>query len=123
MGRQLGCRGHVIALRRLRVGPYGEADMVPIERLRDLAETGDRTVLFTEALRPVESALADLPAVALAAPDAARLRAGQPVLLRGRDAPVFEGHAYATERGDLVALCEMEAGQLHPRRVFNLRAG
>ena len=35
------------------------------------------------------------------------------------DAPATEGPAYATRKGDLVALCEIERGELHPRRVFN----
>jgi tRNA pseudouridine55 synthase len=40
--------------------------------------------------------------------------------LRGRDAPVVEGTVYATSRGTLIALGEVERGELHPKRIFNL---
>ena len=53
-------------------------------------------------------------------PDADRLRRGQPVLLRGRDAPVVVGAVYAIARGTLVALGEVERGELKPKRIFNL---
>jgi tRNA pseudouridine55 synthase len=50
---------------------------------------------------------------------AARLRRGQPVLLRGRDAP-FAGDAYAACGGVVVATGMVEQGELVPARVFNL---
>ena len=34
MGRKLGCLGHVSMLRRIAVGPFVEADMIPLETLR-----------------------------------------------------------------------------------------
>ena len=33
LGRALGCLGHVAALRRTAVGPFGEADMISLEQL------------------------------------------------------------------------------------------
>ena len=72
------------------------------------------------ALLPVETALRDIPALALSGPDADRLRRGQPVLLRGRDAPIVEGTVYATSRGTLVAVGEVSKGELRPKRIFNL---
>jgi tRNA pseudouridine55 synthase len=71
-------------------------------------------------LRPVETALDDIPALAVNRSDATRLMNGQPVLLRGRDAPVLNGLVYATTQGKLVALAEADRGELHPKRVFNL---
>jgi tRNA pseudouridine55 synthase len=122
LARRLGTCAHVVALRRMAVGPFGETDMIPLEKLEDLAHNGARDGLLTAALRPVETALDDIPALALTDAEANRLRSGQPVLLRGRDAPILQGPAYVTARGCLVALCEVEAGSLHPRRVFNLTA-
>ena len=46
---------------------------------------------------------------------------GQSVLLRGRDAPL-EGRIYATLNGVLVAVGDVENGELVPHRVFNLGA-
>jgi tRNA pseudouridine55 synthase len=118
LGRALQCYGHVEALRRTRVGAFGEDGAVTLARLEALAEQGHDALVA--ALQPVETALADIPALAVSGPDADRLRRGQAVLLRGRDAPVVEGTVYATSRGTLIALGEVERGELHPKRIFNL---
>ncbi len=120
LGRLLGCRGHVVALRRLNVGPFAEDDMISLARLEELRHSADGQEDLAASLRPVETALDDIPALAVTASDAARLRNGQSVLLRGRDAPVLEGTVYATTGEKLVALAEAERGELHPKRVFNL---
>jgi tRNA pseudouridine55 synthase len=44
---------------------------------------------------------------------------GQPVLLRGRDAPQFDGPVMIKAEGRLVAIADAAAGELVPRRVFN----
>ena len=117
LGRALGTLGHVAALRRTRAGPFGEENAVSLATLERL--TPDREALLA-AIEPVEIALRDLPALAISAADAARLRRGQPVLLRGRDAPILAGTVYATTRGTLVAVGEVSEGELKPRRIFNL---
>lgn len=120
MGRQLGCYGHVVALRRTRVGPFAEGDMIPLEKLEELSHIAAAQGDLAQTLRPVETALDDIPALAVSRLDAARLRNGQAVLVRGRDAPVLSGIVYATLGGTLIALGEMKHGELHPTRVFNL---
>lgn len=117
LGRALGSHGHVAALRRTRVGPFGEDRAVSVERLEALASDRDDLVA---ALEPVEIALRGIPALAVSAADAARLRRGQTVLLRGRDAPILAGTIYAMARGTLVAVGEVSEGELKPRRIFNL---
>src|SRR5688572_7766746 len=72
MGRRLGIYGHVVALRRLVVGPFGESDMIPLERLEELrhkAETsgGDGVA---GVLHSVATALDDIPALAMTEADA-----------------------------------------------------
>jgi tRNA pseudouridine55 synthase len=119
LGRALGSLGHVEALRRTRVGAFDQARAVTLAALEELAESGGHEAL-SGALLPVETALGDMPALALSGPDADRLRRGQAVLLRGRDAPIFEGTVCATSRGTLVALGEVSKGELKPRRIFNL---
>src|SRR5215207_2534270 len=116
LGRALGCLGHVAALRRTRVGPFTEADAVVVGDLEGL-ESG----ASASAVRPVETALADLPSIAVPREIAVRLMRGQPVILRGRDAPLA-GKIYATCGGVLVAVGEIERGELIPHRVFNLGA-
>jgi len=121
IGRVLGCLGHVGALRRTQVGPFGENDMIPLAELEALcqkAAAGEGSL--ADALLPVETALDDIPALAVNRADAARLQRGQAVLLRGRDAPIFRGTVHVTTSGELVALAEVDRGEIIPKRVFNL---
>ena len=121
MGRLLGCRGHVAALRRTRVGPFADKDMIPLAKLEDIcnrAAAGEGNL--ADALMPVATALDDIPALAVSRADAARLTRGQAVLLRGRDAPNFRGPVYVTVSGQLLALAELDRGEIVPKRVFNL---
>jgi tRNA pseudouridine55 synthase len=121
IGRILACYGHICALRRTLVGPFGEQDMIPLEQLEalcDRAASGEGSL--ADALLPVETALDDIPALAVTRADAARLHRGQAVLLRGRDAPNCSGTVYVTVAGRLLALAEIGNGELIPKRVFNL---
>lgn len=120
MGRALGCLGHVTALRRTRVGPFTQEAAVTIDDLRDAGETGAESETLAACLHPVETALADLTEVKVDDRAAARLMNGQPVILRGRDAPVSLGVVYVTTAGKLIALAEAERGQLLPKRAFHL---
>ena len=122
MGRRLGTHGHVAALRRLSVGPFSEGQMIPLEKLVELSHKAGSPdgLCATEALHSVATALDDIPAFAMTQQEAARLKRGQAVILRGRDAPVFSGSAYAICGGVPVALGEVEQGAFNPKRVFNL---
>ena len=111
LGRTLGCLGHISALRRTRVGPFTEADAVGV----------DMVASEPTALRPVETALGELPSISVSRDMATRLMRGQSIILRGRDAPI-SGKIYATCGGVLVAVGDVERGELVPHRVFNLGA-
>ncbi|HEX6000317.1 MAG TPA: tRNA pseudouridine(55) synthase TruB [Hyphomicrobiaceae bacterium] len=118
MGRALGCRGHVIALRRTRVASFIEAEAVTIDELHAAGAEQDSTGLQS-FLRPVETALADLAVLRVTREETVRLLRGQPVLVRGHELPA-PGPAYATCKGHLVALGLIEKGELRPTRIFNL---
>jgi tRNA pseudouridine55 synthase len=121
LGRLLGCYGHVSALRRTSVGPFAEADMISLERIEALCQKAAFGELnLADALLPVATALDDIPALAVSRADAARLQRGQAVLLRGRDAPMIRGTVYVTASGSLIALAEVDRGEIVPKRVFNL---
>ncbi len=113
LGRILGCFGHVSALRRTRVGAFYEADAVTL----DMILSDDHTRIA--ALLSVEAGLSQMPCVVIDSTSAARLRRGQSIILRGRDAPVA-GMAYASYGGVPVALGAVAQGELQPSRVFNL---
>jgi tRNA pseudouridine55 synthase len=120
MGRALGCLGHVAGLRRTAVGPFGEDVAVGIDALQRL-RSGE--AIERAALLPVEAGVAALPAVQVSSSDAGRLARGQAVLLRGRDAPVMGGWVSVSSGGALIALAQVEKGELRPRRIFNLPRG
>ena len=118
MDRALGCFGHVTALRRTAVGPFAEQNAIALETLQRMPP--DDPMIAAAALLPVEAGLAALPALRVSSADAGRLARGQAVLLRGRDAPVMEGWVSVSAQGGLVALAQVEKGELRPRRIFNL---
>jgi tRNA pseudouridine55 synthase len=120
MGRALGCLGHVVGLRRTAVGPFGEDVAVSLDALQRL-RSGE--AIERAALLPVEAGVGALPALQVSSSDAGRLARGQAVLLRGRDAPVMGGWVSVSSGGALIALAQVEKGELRPRRIFNLPRG
>ncbi len=112
LARRLGTVGHLAALRRTAVGQFAEADAISLDNLEALMHSG----ALLDNLRPVETALADIPALAVTEPQASRMRQGQPVTtLDGQP-----GMVRITHRRRLVALAEVREGKAHPVRVFNL---
>ena len=117
MGTNLGCLGHLIALRRTRVSPFDAAHAVELGALEAAAEDGEDAL--QALLSPIASALQDLAEISVGRNDAARLLRGQAVLIRGRDAPTGTGPTFATCKGQLIAVGHIEKGELRPVRVFN----
>ncbi|GAB5501874.1 tRNA pseudouridine(55) synthase TruB [Pyruvatibacter sp.] len=134
LAQDLGTFGHVAMLRRLRVGPFSEEDAVALETITefptqiavetapDMGNSPPAPDPKAPFLLPLETALDDIPALAVSGNDAARLKQGQAVLSRGRDAPIVKGTICAMLHGQPIALCEARQGELHPTRVFNLPA-
>ena len=117
----LGTVGHVAALRRTRVGPFQEAQAISLDNLATLVHS-PRPL---EHLLPVETALDDIPALAVTEAEADRLRCGQAVLpLRPSDRAwlleLGDGQSVrATCKEKLVALTRIADGMLRPVRVLN----
>ncbi len=122
LGRALGCYGHIAALRRTSVGPFDEENAISLEKLEHLSNSAGGYGALLSTITPVETALDGIPALAISGDDAARLKRGQPILIRGGNAPILKGPVYATSRGVLVAIGEVERGEMHPIRVFNIPA-
>jgi tRNA pseudouridine55 synthase len=112
LGRLLGCYGHVVMLRRSRVGPFTSEGAVTLDALR-------AGPIAPQALLPVEAGLSELPCILLDHDGAAMLRRGQKLLLRGAHVP-DEGPAYATCFGTPIAFGVVEEGYFTSTRVFNL---
>ena len=118
----LGSVGHVSRLRRLSVGPFCEADSISLAFLEELKHSA----AAFEHLKPVTSALDDIPALPVSAGEAAKLRHGQTLPALGPSATARFAEVATTGTGvalsgdDPVALVTVKAGQLQPLRVFNL---
>jgi tRNA pseudouridine55 synthase len=119
MGRDLGCFGHISELRRTAVDPFNEDDLIPLQDLIDME--GDLEALDSEVLA-TGIALEDLPEVPVSKEQVQRLRAGNPVFLRGRDAIAHAEEAYATSGSDLIAIGSIDKGSFTPKRVFKVSA-
>lgn len=130
LAAKLGAEGHVWRLRRTAVGPFTEAESVTLDALEDLRHKG----AASERLKPVETALDDIPALAINGEDAFKLRQGRPIVLlphvmealkpkfrdrtiAGQDA---SRAAVALFEGKAVALGDVRAGKFSPTRVFHL---
>ncbi|HMB78221.1 MAG TPA: tRNA pseudouridine(55) synthase TruB [Kiloniellaceae bacterium] len=122
LGQALGTCAHVIALRRLSVGPFDENRAISLESLEALGHSP----AALEHLLPVEASLDGIPAMALSEAEANRLRCGQAVSLlarinRDRIEGLKSGEiVYTTAGGKLIALARYEAGEIVPVRVLNL---
>ena len=126
----LGTEGHVWRLRRTAVGPFSEAESVTLDVLEELRHKG----AASERLKPVETALDDIPALAINGEDAFKLRQGRPIVLlphvvealkpKFRDRTIAGQDAsravLALFQGKAVALGDVRAGKFSPTRVFHI---
>jgi len=120
MGRALGTAAHVSMLRRVAVGPFTEAHMISLENLAELGHKAPGGDANKGVLLPIETVLDGIPALAIDEEQARRLKLGQPVLLRGANAPIAEDSVLVMSGGKPVGLGTIEQGSLKPKRLFNL---
>jgi tRNA pseudouridine55 synthase len=117
----LGTLGHVAALRRLTVGRFTLAQAISLDFLGNERHIPEAC----EHLLPIETALDDIPALALTESEATRLRRGQRVTPfdpaeRVRLEQLGDGVVVGARSGQgLVALARIQAGSLRPLRVIN----
>ena len=120
MASKLDACGHVTMLRRTQVGPFTAKSAFTLDVLENLCETDG----VSEALRPVETALDDIPVLALTENDAEHMRHGRAIAAP----PSFTVKIDADDPhwilakfdGKAIALCHVSGGMVSPKRVFNL---
>ncbi|HLO77433.1 MAG TPA: tRNA pseudouridine(55) synthase TruB [Magnetospirillum sp.] len=123
LARALGTVGHIAVLRRIACGPFTEANAIPLDKF---AELGQGPALRSHLL-PVETALDDIPALALTEAEARRLHAGQALPLARLSlaapvGPIDPELVFRAMHGDwLVALARIESGFVRSVRVMNLQ--
>lgn len=128
LAQALGAESHVAALRRTRVGPFSLEDAITLDALEDLVHKARAL----EALLPVETALDDIPALAVTDGEAFQLRQGRSIVLPPRQASELRDLRQPRMIGDkdyskavlamgddrAVAIGEARAGKFSPVRVF-----
>ena len=118
----LGTVGYVSALRRVAVGPFHEKDAISLDNLAALGHSAP----LSELLLPVETALDDIPALALTEAEGWSLRHGQPVpaipvVTRSSVSRLDPGAVIcAMSGGKPVALAQITGAEIRPLRVLNL---
>jgi tRNA pseudouridine55 synthase len=115
LGEALGCKGHVLRLRRVWSGPFVAAEGVSMERIEELARSEE----IDSLLMPMEIALDCMEEVKATDEGAVRLRNGNPGMVIARDVE-FGEECWASHDGKPVAVGIYRGGELHPNRVFNL---
>jgi tRNA pseudouridine55 synthase len=131
LAQELGTFGHVAVLRRLKVGKFHESDAISLAKLEEL---GNSAPAF-EHLLGLETALDDIPALAVTQAEAACIVQGQAIEVAGKACQTADGqHLLSREtpydpclvmvdRGSgltPVALGRISQGAFKPSRVFNL---
>lgn len=114
----LGAICHVTLLRRLACGPFHEGNAIALDNLQELGQCPTlRTFLLA-----VETALDDIPALAMTAQEAERLTQGQALKVSQLSEPVLvEAPVYRAMQGErVVALAHIQSGLVRVVRAFNL---
>jgi tRNA pseudouridine55 synthase len=112
MAKKLGTKGHIVSLRRTRVGPFSENSAILLDLLNDISHIPPAcgTIL------PVMTALDDISALAISDEEEELIRQGQPIFhTASKDGPIILTHSE-----QLVAIANVIDGHIHPKRVFNL---
>lgn len=116
LGQDLGCGGHVSALRRVQAGPFLESQAKTLLEL-DALRQEDSFELLDELLLPITTALQHLPVVVLG-------QSAEDYLLHGHEVMVpkipRDGEVQLlNEKGEFLGVGEItDAGMVKPRRLI-----
>ena len=118
----LGTVGHLSSLRRTAVGPFSEKNAISLEKALTLGHSAP----LAEELLPIETALDDIPVLALTEAEARRMGHGQaipvlPVAIRSPRQAVTQGAVVCVmSAGKPVALARISGGEIRPLRILNV---
>jgi tRNA pseudouridine55 synthase len=116
-----GTLGHISVLRRLRVGPFLEAQAIMLDKLQP---GEDMQPTSPDLLLPVLTALADIPALALTEGEVFALSHGQALSLVDMIGRIPQtanpdgGLVRAMAGNRVIGLCRLEDGMMKPERLL-----
>lgn len=116
IGRALGACAHVNTLRRTRVAGLDEAGAISLAEFETLCDKA----AGNEAILSVETALDDIPAVAITGEQASRMRHGQAVRVLNLPTEDEDALILVKAASQPVALARIEGDMIQPVRIFNL---
>jgi tRNA pseudouridine55 synthase len=94
--------------------------MISLESLAEMSHKPPGDNAMKGLLRPIETVLDGIPALAVDERQAQRLKQGQSVLLRGASAPIASDAVLMTWGSIPLGIGAIEQGMLKPKRLFNL---
>lgn len=117
-----GSVGYISRLRRLKVGPFGIDKAISLDKI---VETDEKAFASTKMILPVETALDDIPALALTTSEVIDLKYGRSIDLSHnedrflqKDCAQQHSIIRAMSGEQLVGLCRLDDGWLRPVRLF-----
>jgi tRNA pseudouridine55 synthase len=113
IGNTLGCGAHLIGLRRTETAGFQLTQAITLE---NLIEQNAQNIPLESLLHPVDTAIANFPAVQLDKVAAMQLSQGQTVEALGK-IPFGEIRAY-DEENKFLGLCQSESGKISPKRLM-----
>lgn len=118
LAQHLGAEAHVVQLRRIHSGPFHLEQAISLESLEGFCHKG----ALEQVLRPITTALDDIPALPIDGPQALRLKNGLPLtaVLPPSQVMGSSNVALALKDGIAVALVSLDGDQWRPFKVFNL---
>jgi len=111
MGEALGCGGHLIALRRTRIGEFRLGDTFTLQQIESMDE-----VKRDACLLPVDSLVRGFPSLSLDPLQAERLAKGQRLAMKDSQ-PDGKRRLYVD--GGFIGLGELVCGRLAPSRLLS----
>ena len=120
LGEILECGAHLKNLRRVAAGPFDIKQTVTLDKLTELAESGNGFEAIDKLLLPMHDALVEWPEINLSANSAYYVRQGQPVLV-----PKAPANGWVRLMGekpdDFIGIGHiLEDGRVAPKRLVNL---
>lgn len=116
---QLSTVAHVTHLKRTKVGHFNQDAMISLEKLREISHSGADLSECTDILISVETALDDIPDLAINLDELKELKMGRELIPQGLISNL-NGEVACLYDGTLIAICDCDGISLKPKRVFNI---
>lgn len=117
---KVGVSGHVMSLRRTKIGKFTQLASIKLDYLLQLLHNACQLELFLDFLKPVSAMLDDILVLRVTAEEIKLLRQGQSVQKVFSDCHLWQRAIACDMTTDkVIAICNIVDGNLIPKRVIN----